>query len=886
MVRAMVGVKSGAKVACAGMLAVCVLCVLVFASAASAAEGPQWRITATTEPTHVAPGSSEARLVITATNVGGAATSAGAITISDTLGTGLVAKQPEGFDTYGSGEASLSLPTSGATNSALHCEAPPVLKCTDEKTVDPGDQLVMVVKFSALSAKNGETIANTASVSGGGAQPANSETPITVSSTEAPFGLAPGSVMATESNTQAGAHPDLTTAFTLDTNKLSNVSAHAKDIRFDLPPGLVGSTVGMARCSMQKIIEELEHPGLCPADSMVGMATVKIEQNAENPETFVAPVFNIAPNPGEPAAFAFDALILPVRLDTSVLTDGNDSIRVTVPDIPETAQAMFSSVTIWGVPAEHSGPGKDLSIADTIKAEKGEESGSFGGPDTGQSPVPLLTNPQQCTEPLVAVMSADPWDQPGAFVSEGAPMGTMTGCGLVPFSTGLNVLPDTFEAGEPAGYQFNVTVPQHNEPGVLATSSVKNTIVKLPEGVVVNPSAAWGLQSCSNSQFYGPAGAPGHLVQEPAEEEECPNASKVGEVEVHSPDLEVPLKGSVYLGSPECDPCTPQDAAEGKMARLLMQLVVEREPGVHILEDQPNVDVKHGEGGVIVKLEGRTKINQQTGQITAELDNTPQLPFSEFKLVLEGGPRAVLANPRTCGPTVARTEADFTPWSTGPGVSDSTPSYEFVVQGCDGHQFNPTFKAGMPNVQAGAFSEFTLAFGRSDQDQYLSGILNDDAPRPAREPDRCRTVQGSAGERRYVRSEQPDRDDGSDDRSGRRPVPRIGWAGVPDRRVWRRAVRTLDRGPGCRGPVHPLRPERQAGRTWATAKSWCARRLMIKPVHRRVERRERCRLPTMLDGIPVAVAGGETCGINYPEVHVQPHELQQNGAHGGCSIER
>ncbi len=158
------------------------------------------------------------------------------------------------------------------------------------------------------------------------------------------------------------------------------------------------------------------------------------------------------------------------------------------------------------------------------------------------------------------------------------------------------------------------------------------------------------------------------------------------------------------------------------MARLLMQLVVEREPGVHIFEDQPNVFVKHGEGGVIVKLEGRTRINQTTGQITAELDNTPQLPFSEFKLVLEGGPRAVLANPRSCGPTVARTEADFTPWSTGPGVSDSTPSYEFVVEGCVGLQLNRSFKWGMPNVQAGAFSEFTLAFGRSDQDQYLSGI--------------------------------------------------------------------------------------------------------------------------------------------------------------------
>ncbi len=104
------------------------------------------------------------------------------------------------------------------------------------------------------------------------------------------------------------------------------------------------------------------------------------------------------------------------------------------------------------------------------------------------------------------------------------------------------------------------------------------------------------------------------------------------------------------------------------------------------------------------------------------LKETPQLPFSQFKLVLEGGPRAVLRTPHV---RVVKSEGDFTPWSEEPGVlSESTPSYTFEIdQNCsNGTQFNPSFKAGMPNVQAGAFSEFTLAFGRSDEDQYLSGI--------------------------------------------------------------------------------------------------------------------------------------------------------------------
>jgi hypothetical protein len=89
--------------------------------------------------------------------------------------------------------------------------------------------------------------------------------------------------------------------------------------------------------------------------------------------------------------------------------------------------------------------------------------------------------------------------------------------------------------------------------------------------------------------------------------------------------------------------------------------------------------------------------------------------------VLEGGPRAVLANPRKCG--VVKTTGDLKPWTTDAGVADSTPFYEFEInQNCFGPQFQPTLKAGSPNIQAGEYSPFTLAFGRSDNDEFLSGI--------------------------------------------------------------------------------------------------------------------------------------------------------------------
>jgi hypothetical protein len=245
---------------------------------------------------------------------------------------------------------------------------------------------------------------------------------------------------------------------------------------------------------------------------------------------------------------------------------------------------------------------------------------------------------------------------------------------------------------------MSLRVPQDTEPEALATPDVKRTVVTLPLGTVISPSAADGLGDCSNEQFFGP----GPREAEPAKAGECPRDAQIGTVRVKTPALEEPLTGEVYLGSPLCDPCTPQDASDGRMIRLLLQFVSE------------------GEGGIVVKLEGTGQINQQTGQLTFTFNDTPQLPFSEFKLTLTGGERAALANPRSCG-TVS-TDVDLTPWST-PYTPDASPTSSFDVdENCFGPQFNPSFTAGTTNNQAGETSPFTLSFGRSDSDEFLNGL--------------------------------------------------------------------------------------------------------------------------------------------------------------------
>ncbi len=129
--------------------------------------------------------------------------------------------------------------------------------------------------------------------------------------------------------------------------------------------------------------------------------------------------------------------------------------------------------------------------------------------------------------------------------------------------------------------------------------------------------------------------------------------------------------------------------------------------------------IGEGSDGITVKLAGSGSIDQLTGRLTTAFAENPQLPFEHVKLELQGGPRATLANPRVCGPAV--TDADLTPWSA-PFNLDSTPSSAFEVTGCSAPRFAPSFTAGTTNIQAGGFSPFTLAFGRSDADEFLDGV--------------------------------------------------------------------------------------------------------------------------------------------------------------------
>ncbi len=199
---------------------------------------------------------------------------------------------------------------------------------------------------------------NHVSVSGGGAPSLSRSQIVTASEAPVPFEIEPGSFeMAAEKeggvpDTQAGSHPfQFTTAFTFSNTGEEGAGqpAQPRNLRFQLPAGLVGNAQLMPRC---KIVQfDQEHPK-CPADTAVGVAVEAYgDVVGSGLNGFEAiPVFNLAPGAGEPARFGFSVTGLPVYLGTSVRTGGDYGVTVDVDNITQLVAFSSSIVTFWGAP--------------------------------------------------------------------------------------------------------------------------------------------------------------------------------------------------------------------------------------------------------------------------------------------------------------------------------------------------------------------------------------------------------------------------------------------------------------------------------------------------------------------------------------------------------
>jgi hypothetical protein len=490
-------------------------------------------------------------------------------------------------------------------------------------------------------------------------------------------------------STQAGGHPfELTTAFQLGTFFDTTVGAEmpdgaAKDTVVELPPGVIGDPAAVPQCNAAELPNPFEE---CPADTQVGYAEVYLLFLSRADLRF--PIYNMVPPAGEPAQFRFKVVASMVYIDFKVRSGSDYGVTAYVHGINAAAPLYGVTVHLWGVPSDPS--------HEAIR----------GGPSSALRK-PFLRNPTSCTGPSTTTLDATSWEEPEHVVSATSTAPEMTGCEEVPFSPSIAVTPDSGQAGAPAGYDFDLKLPQNENPVGLGEADLKDAKVMFPVGTVLSASAATGLVGCPAE---GPEGINLHAAEVEIEHVEqeprgnCPLASKVGTAEVETPLFKRPLTGSVYLALPQCGgvgqaACTTQSATNGELYRLYLEVVG---------------------AGVVVKLAGEVQVDPTTGQVTALFKENPQLPFSELRLSLYGGPQAALANPVACGSYLAT--SDLTPWSS-PASPDATPSSSFPInRGCGALKFSPVFSAGTTNNQAATYSPFTLTFTRIDGEQDFKGI--------------------------------------------------------------------------------------------------------------------------------------------------------------------
>jgi hypothetical protein len=719
---------------------------LLVGTAPAATPGAAFTLSSDAAPTVFVPateqgGSVSDVYVLTVVNSGSVATAASApVVIHDVLPAGVTATSIQGGEVEGVGKVE-------CVSATLTCEY--LGQLGESLSLLPGETLRVDVYVSVAAGTAGP-LTNSATVSGGDAATvstiSSNEVGTAQASREVGFGVERFTNEITGLNgvtdTQAGDHPfQLTNSFLLNNAYLikpgfglgtppqtaggvDGVEGEVKDVVVDEPRGFVGDPQAVPKCPQYDVSQTLDSSFYaCPRASQVGEVTLyfsasvlsgpergKLETNTSTLQT--TPVFNVVPNKGYPAQFAFTAVekIVPIYVNASAET--GYAVRALVENIPAVGTVGVST-TFFGTPVKNP----NLNNA-------------AYNPSPQVAPVAFLDNPVDCAAgPQVATIYADTWENPGTWRTPGhdpevttgsidsasTPLLTgpessgwvsktattypeMTGCDMLQFDPAITVQPSTTRADEPAALTIHLDVAQSEQrEGLLSSPSLKDSTVTLPAGLSVSPSSADGLAGCSPSEIELSSSLAGH----------CPLASQLARVKITTPLLPAsePLQGHVYLATPRCNPCSSADAADGNMLRLYLE----------------------AEGsGVVIKQEGTVYANPSTGQLTTTFQNNPEVPFSDLELEFKGGLRAPLATPQTCG--TFTTSSDLTPWSS-PITPDSNSISQFGVDwNGDGEPcpaaipFNPAFSAGTSNPNAGQFSPLTVNLAREDREQDIAAI--------------------------------------------------------------------------------------------------------------------------------------------------------------------
>jgi hypothetical protein len=495
------------------------------------------------------------------------------------------------------------------------------------------------------------------------------------------------SFSAAQSSAQAGAHPDLTVSFTLKTEAgTGRLPATTREVTLDLPPGFAAHPGAVEQCTTAQLMgtdpEDPSNATGCPQDAQVGIAEAELFKNGALAKV-TEPLFSMEPpeDGSAVAQFGFIGDLYPIVIDVGLRSEGDYGAEVDARGISSLIPLLSDKTTVWGVPANKS---HDTQRVTPYEAPRGGvPENSKGERESGLPLAPFLTSPTRCGVARTLKLTVTSYAEPGRQVSAEASLPPNSGCGKLEFEPHLSLAPTSRLAAEPTGLDAETTMGQDEAPFGNATSTLRAARVVLPPELKVAAGAGDGLASCSDEEVGIGSRAPAH----------CPEAAKVGTVEVRTPELSRPLHGAVYQRTP----------SPGEL--LGLWLVID-EQGLHL------------------KLHGKVHTDPQTGQITTVFDEgqfnegLPQAPVSSLSLDIFGGSRAPISAPRRCGTYFATYE--FIPWSGGEAVTGSAPvSFD---GGCNTGGFSPKLSGGSTEPLAGAFSAFLTELSRESGEQEISSF--------------------------------------------------------------------------------------------------------------------------------------------------------------------
>lgn len=502
---------------------------------------------------------------------------------------------------------------------------------------------------------------------------------------------------------EAGSHPfAVTTSLAANLDGEETPEGWLRDLVLTQIPGLLGDTTAYPRCTNAQFLQVEEQQSACPLESVVGITGVSA---SEVGSWYVAPVYNLTPPPGVLLRLGFTVFQANIVIDVGLSPDPPYNAVAASRNTSQILEFIAAKTQLWGDPSdplhdELRGPcGLDEAVTAGGVADF-EFEGSGNSCPVEPNPKPFLTLPTNCAEILSSAYEAFSWegdrDAGTRQVHDAGGNPTALGdCGSLPvFNPSIAAVPTSRAAQSPTGLDFSLDVKDEGLTSVGGRSQprIRKGVFTMPPGMTANPSLAEGLEACSEADLADETlgAAPG---------QGCPQASKVGTLEVETPLVEAPLKGSLYIATPH----------ENPFNSLLALYIV----------------VKNSDLGIIVKQAARVEPDPRTGQLRVIADDIPQTAaFSHLRLHLREGGRSPLVTPPLCGTYEAK--AVFTPWS-GAAPVESTSAFQ-IVSGpnespCPASgtpPFSPGFEAGSENNAAGAYSPFSMSLTRRDGDQDLT----------------------------------------------------------------------------------------------------------------------------------------------------------------------